>query len=279
MIVRQAANVLDILEYFARTKKPATLAELSEHFGWPRSSTFNLITTLSEKGYLYEPRPRAGYYPTLRWSAMARAAAEVEPLPSWTHALVADLSAQTGETSAIAAPAGTIAIFIDVVESSAPIRYFAQIGHRVPIHATSSGRALLLQYTADERDFIYRKIEFRQYGAGTLISINAVEAELRASLERGYCQNIDGFSRDLAGVAVPLPIGSRRLSVVVAGPEFRLGSKTADIANLLKSAIEKHRVRSDDDLSERFATLASGQIDKDGGSPGALAGARANRML
>jgi DNA-binding IclR family transcriptional regulator len=66
MIVRQAANVLDILEYFARTKKPATLAELADHFGWPRSSTFNLLTTLSEKGYLYEPRPRAGNYPTPR---------------------------------------------------------------------------------------------------------------------------------------------------------------------------------------------------------------------
>ena len=67
MIVRQAANVLEILEYFARTKRPATLAELASHFGWPRSSTFNLLTTLTEKGYLYEPRPRAGYYPTPRW--------------------------------------------------------------------------------------------------------------------------------------------------------------------------------------------------------------------
>ena len=69
MIVRQAANVLDIMEFFAQTKKPATLAEIADHFGWPRSSTFNLLATLSEKGYLYEPRPRAGFYPTPRWLA------------------------------------------------------------------------------------------------------------------------------------------------------------------------------------------------------------------
>ena len=53
MIVRQAANVLEIMEFFAQARKPATLAEIADHFGWPRSSTFNLLTTLSEKGYLY----------------------------------------------------------------------------------------------------------------------------------------------------------------------------------------------------------------------------------
>src|SRR5579864_678366 len=110
MIVRQAAYVLDVLEYFAQSKRPATLAEVADHFGWPRSSTFNLLTTLSEKGYLYEPRPRAGYYPTPKWLAMARMIAEVEPLPAWTHVLVVELSAQTGETVAIAAPAGTMAV-------------------------------------------------------------------------------------------------------------------------------------------------------------------------
>lgn len=241
MIVRQAANVLDIFEYFARTKKPTTLAELADHFNWPRSSTFNLLTTLSERGYLYEPRPRAGYYPTPRWLAMARQASEVEPLPAWSHALIADLSAETGETAAIAAPSGTMAVFIDVVESSAPIRYFAQIGHRIPIHATSSGRALLLQYTPEERDALYRKIEFKQYGPSTPISINAVETELRASIDRDYCESFADYSRDLAGVAVPLPIGDRRLSVVVAGPEFRIGDKTHDISIVLKRLVERHR--------------------------------------
>ncbi|NEV02101.1 IclR family transcriptional regulator [Bradyrhizobium uaiense] len=245
MIVRQAANVLEILEYFARMKKPATLADLADHFGWPRSSTFNLLTTLSEKGYLYEPRSRAGYYPTPRWLAMARLVSEVEPLPAWTHAVIADLSAETGETAAIAAPSGTMAVFIDVVESDAPIRYFAQIGHRIPIHATATGRALLLQYSPEERDAIYRKIEFRQYGPATPISIAAVEAELRASIDRGYCQSFSDFSRDLAGAAIPLPIGDRRLSIMVAGPEFRIRSRIGDVAATLKKFVERHRPNSD----------------------------------
>ena len=81
------------------SEQPATLAEIADHFGWPRSSTFNLLAALSEKGYLYEPRPRAGFYPTPRWLAMARMISEVEPLPPWTHTLISDLSAETGELS------------------------------------------------------------------------------------------------------------------------------------------------------------------------------------
>ncbi len=244
MIVRQAANVLEIMEFFAEAKKPATLAEIADHFGWPRSSTFNLLATLSEKGYLYEPRRRGGYYPTPRWLAMARRVFEVEPLPPWTHALISELSAETGETASIVAPSGVMAVFIDVVESEAPIRYFATIGHRIPIHASASGRALLLQYSKEERDQLYRKVEFRQYGPSTPISIEAVETELRNSIARGYCQSLGDYSRDLAGAAIPLPIGDRRLSVVVAGPEFRIGPKLPDVAALIARTVERLRPKS-----------------------------------
>ena len=244
MIVRQGANVLEIMEFFAQTKKPATLAEIADHFGWPRSSTFNLLATLSEKGYLYEPRRRGGYYPTPRWLAMAQMVSEVEPLPPWTHAPVSDLSAETGETASIVAPSGVMAVFIDVVESQAPIRYFATIGHRIPIHASASGRALLLQYTKEERDQLYRKIEFRQYGPSTPISIEAVETELRNSTARGYCVSFGDYSRDLAGAAIPLPVGDRRLSVVVAGPEFRIGPRVGEVAALISRTVERLRPKT-----------------------------------
>jgi IclR family acetate operon transcriptional repressor len=244
MIVRQAAHVLEIMEFFAQTKKPATLAEIADHFSWPRSSTFNLLATLSEKGYLYEPRRRSGYYPTPRWLTLARMVSEVEPLPPWTHALISELSAATGETASIVAPSGVMAVFIDVVESQAAIRYFATIGRRIPIHASAGGRALLLQYSKEERDSLYRKIEFRQYGPSTPISIEAVEAELRNSIARGYCQSFGDYSRDLAGAAIPLPIGDRRLSVVVAGPEFRIGPKLPDIAALIARTVDRLRPKT-----------------------------------
>jgi hypothetical protein len=40
-----------------------------------------------------------------------------------------------------------------------------------------------------------------------------------------------------------LPIGERRLSVVVAGPEYRIGDKTAAIAVTLQQFVERFRAQ------------------------------------
>jgi len=251
MQVKQAANVLELLEFFARRQRPATLAELSDELGWPRSSTFNLIGTLAEKGYLYEPRARGGYYPSPRWLAMAQAVSKAEPLPEAALQLVAEIAEETGETTAIGAPASTHAIFIHVMESKAPIRYFARVGHRLPIHASSTGRAILAQYTPAERQALYRKLSFERHSATTPMSIEAVEAEIRRSAARGYHFSNGDFSPDLVGVAFPLPVRRRRLSIVVAGPQFRCLEKAPVIAETIRLAMARFvgDLSADDELA------------------------------
>jgi len=125
------------------------------------------------------------------------------------------------------------------------VRYFAQVGHRLPIHATSTGRALLAQYTREERFALYRRIEFRQWSPTTPISIEAVEAELRRSAERGYHESLADFSPDAAGVALPLPVGDRRLSVVVAGPMFRMLDRLELVADTIRRAVKRHAALPD----------------------------------
>src|SRR3546814_4077104 len=76
--------------------------------------------------------------PSPRWLVLAEAVSRAEPLPEAYHRLAQDLMQATGETGAISAPAGIFATFVDVVESMQPVRYFARVGDRVPIHATRS---------------------------------------------------------------------------------------------------------------------------------------------
>jgi hypothetical protein len=196
MLNRQAANVLDLLEYFARRRRPATLAEIADENGWPRSSTFNIVSTLADRGYPYEPAVRGGYYPSPRWLGMAQTVADAEPLPEALQALVARIAQESGETTAIGAPAGTSAIFLFVVELAQPIRYFAQVGHRLPIQARATG---------------------------------------------GYHRSLAEFSPDLLGVALPLPLAARRLSIAIAGPMFRCVDRLEGLAGMLRNGIRDVR--------------------------------------
>jgi IclR family transcriptional regulator, acetate operon repressor len=238
MLVKQAANVLELMEYFARRKRPATLAEIADDLGWPRSSTFNLVGTIAEKGWLYEPRARSGYYPTPRWLTLARAVADAEPLPDAAYALASDIADKTGETTAIGALAGTNVVFLHVVESTQSVRYFAQVGDRVPVYASSVGRAILAQHSLDERRAIYRKIKFEQFSATTPMSIDSIEAELRQAAKRGYHQSSSEYIADLVGVSLSLPLGARQLSIVVAGPTSRCLERRQATAATMQKALQ-----------------------------------------
>lgn len=236
MYVKQAANVLELLEYFARRQTPARLAEIADDLGWPRSSTFNIVSTVVEKGFLYEPQSRNGYYPTPRWLALAQEVSHAEPVPEQFIQLANDLARETGETAAISTVAGTRAMFVHVAESNQSVRYFAQVGDRVPIQASSAGRALLEQLSVVEREALYRKIRFDAYSSTSPTSPEAVEKELVAANRRGYQQSNAEYTPDLAGVALPLR-GPRPLSIVVVGPVSRCLDKRPETAAILKKRI------------------------------------------
>jgi DNA-binding IclR family transcriptional regulator len=230
-------NALDLIEFFAQTRKPASLAEVQQHFGWPRSSTYNILSTLVERGYMYEPARRGGYYPTPRLQRVADTIVTADGLNEHLTALLYRLSKETGETAIIAAAAGTHSVYLDVIEARSPIRYAASPGARIPIHAGASGRALLSQYSPAERQSVLRKVNFERYGANALMSAEAVEKEIEASLERGWFQSLHEYNADLAAVSLPLNVDDRRLAVVVAGPVSRLGAQCGDVAEKLKLAV------------------------------------------
>lgn len=240
VLVRQAANVLELLEFFAAHKKPASLAQVAQHFGWPRSSTFNLLSTLIERGFLYEPRPRGGYYPTPRWLALAQEIVAAEPLPEALVRLVRDLAERSGETVWISAPSGQHAVLLEVVQSTQAVRYTAEAGKRVPLYATASGQAILSQMTPAQCASLLRKTVFERYSSGTPMSVEAVEESIRRSLERGWFQSASAFSRDLGGASVPIVADGRILSVTVAGPLFRVAGRMEDFGRELHRAVARH---------------------------------------
>ena len=236
--VKQAANVLDLIEFFAEHKRPATLAEIANHFAWPRSSTFNLLGTLAERGYLYEPRSRGGYYPSPLWSSQLQSIQRAEPILDQFRALLRALVERTGETAVLAAASGSHAVFIDVIESHHAIRYTATQGKLIPLHVTATGRALLSQLSPADRASILRRAAFERYTPTTLMSVAAVEKEIQRSIDRGWFEGAAEYTADLGGVAMPLPIPHRQYAVLVAWPRSRIKGRCAELATIVAAEVK-----------------------------------------
>lgn len=239
MTVKQAAQVLDVLEYFALHQKPVTLSELADHFGWPRSSTFNLLTTLAERGYLFEPRPRVGYYPTSILTDVLEKITAGQPAPPDSKALLKELASTSGETAVLAAQAGMNVVFLDVVESAQAVRYTAPRGKVVPLVASATGRALLAQRPAQYRAALLRKAEFRAFTSHTLMSADAVEAEIQRSLTRGWFVGRQEYSQGLSAVAFAVSVHGLSYAVMIAGPEQRLATKLEHVARQARDIIQR----------------------------------------
>lgn len=240
MNVKQAANVLDLIEFFAKHQRPATLAEVARHFDWPRSSTFNLLGTLASRGYLYEPRARGGYYPSPLWLSLLHQIDQSAPIPEQLRGMLLALAQRTGETAVLAAVSGSHAVFIDAVESSHAIRYTARPGKLVPLHTTATGRALLSMMPAQERGKVLRRVTFERYTPTTLMSVAAVEKEIERSVQRGWFEGNAEFTTDLGGVALPLALPHRHFAVLVAGPMYRVQARSQELAGLIAEEIRRH---------------------------------------
>jgi DNA-binding IclR family transcriptional regulator len=237
--VKQAANVLDLMDFFATHQRPATLAEIAKHFDWPKTSTFNLLGTLARRGFLYEPRTRGGYYPAPIWASLVQRIERAQPITQAMHEMLEFLVAETGETIVLAAVSGANALFVAAIESPQAIRYAAAPGRMIPLHVTATGRALLSEMSPDERAAVLRKAKFERYTGATLMTIAEVDEEIRRSLERGWFQGYSEFTPDLGGIALPLPLADRHLAVLVAGPMFRVQARYPELAAMLSKAIKR----------------------------------------
>lgn len=237
--IRQIENLLDLMEFFAARGGAASLAQITAHFGWPRSSTFNLLGTLTGRGYLFEPEGRGQFYPTPRWLAMAQAVAAAEPIPEPLLRLARAVNLASGETVCIGAASGEGFVYLEVLLAEAPVRYAPRIGQRIPLHATAAGMGVLSLWPAVQRAKLLGRIDYPRYGSGTPMDAAAVEAEIVASLARGWFRSLSNYTPDLGGVALPVRVGARIYAVTVAGPRDRVEPQMPGIAALLQAEITR----------------------------------------
>lgn len=235
--VKSADRTILILEAFARALAPMPLSELARQVGIPVSACHGLVRTLAARGYLYEAAPRRGYYPTLRWLDKARLVAAHDPVVERVAPAMEALARATGETVVIAKRAGQSTVYLKVVESRHPVRYSAQAGDQRPLHASSIGKALLMDMPREERDALLADYRLTRITAATLTSRERLEQDLASGLKRGWTQSRGENIPDVVAIAAPLRIAGETYGLGVAGPAHRMMPQLArQAARLVKAA-------------------------------------------
>src|SRR5262249_25582586 len=140
-----------VFETYADEGRALSLSELALRLDMPASSCLLLIRTLLRRGYLYEAGSRLAYYPTRRMLELATRVARHDPVVERLAPALAALRDKTTETVALSKLQGERAIYLSIFDSPHMLRPYISAGTLRPLHATSTGKALLGGLTEGER--------------------------------------------------------------------------------------------------------------------------------
>lgn len=233
--VKTAVRTLKIFEAFAVRQSPMNLSELAVQLGAPPSSCLLLLRTLLGRGYLFETKKNT-YYPTGRMQSFCAEIALNDSIVARTLPTLTHLRDLTGETTALVKRQDTSLIYLSVVETQEPIRAIVNVGTLRPLHATSTGKALLSLMSADERAALIKRIKLSKLTDRTITSATALKKNIDLSIKRGWFRGEGESFPDLGAVSIPVQIEGAAYAVAIMGPSARIDRNEERFGQLLIEA-------------------------------------------
>ncbi|WP_127586737.1 IclR family transcriptional regulator [Paenibacillus koleovorans] len=224
-INKSASRTVDLLSLLSQHKKPMTLTEISSQLKIPKSSTFEIVYTLVEKGFLEVDDDQ------LKTFKMGMKLFEVgvsflnhTDLHQISRPLLDELMAKTGDTVFLAVEDNGEIVYLDKVESySSAIRSNALLGSRNKMYYTGLGKALLASYSNEKVKQIIGSGSLPTRTDRTIKHYEELILELAKIRERGF--SIDDRESEPELYCFAAPIYDRSGKAVAAVSVATLYSK------------------------------------------------------
>ena len=223
-MIESADRVLRVLESFAPHERYASLGDIAERVGLPKSSVHRLLVTLVGHGFVDRDPTTRRYRLGIKLFELGSAAIHERGLHSAAHPVLEELARATGETCHLAVLSGGEAVYVYKIDGPASIVMSSRVGGRAPCHATSIGKVLAGWAGPDVLREICIK-EMRVYTPNTITTFSAFEEELNKVRRLGYALDLEEFEEGLRCIAAPVrdQAGSVVSALGIAGTRSRFG--------------------------------------------------------
>jgi IclR family acetate operon transcriptional repressor len=230
--IRAVDRVVDVLDALRDRPRGASLAQLAEAVGLPRSSAFRYLATLEARGYVERDGSEAVYRLGPVFGSRSRwdVAAVARPL-------LEELRDRFQETINLGVLDGNAVAYLEIVESPMAIRFSARPGDRNAIHSTALGKALAAQLGDAEVRRILTAEGMAPVTRRTITDEERYLSDLEGVRRRGYALD-DGENEEGGGcVAVAVRGANVPAAISLSAPASRLSpERVAEVAAALREA-------------------------------------------
>ncbi len=218
-----------LLEVIAQKDTPFTLQSIVEETGLPKPSMHRMLTQLESAGILQRDGNGRHYATGRRLMRLAENVLLNNTTHGARHAVLSNLVNDLGESCNITAFSGSEVLYLDRVETPAPLRFYLQPGSRVPAHCSATGKLFLSQMAPAQRRRLLSAAPLQGFTNNSLTTFEAVDAELDQVREQGYAFDNEEFLPGLLclGVLVPSRNGNSNMGLAVQAPIMRFSKEKA----------------------------------------------------
>lgn len=213
-----------LLEVIARKNQFFSLQGLVDELGLPKPTLHRMLQQLESAGMIQRDGDGRQYSSGLRLRRMAENLLLNNTVHGARHAILRQLVEEVGESCNITSCTGNEVVYLDRVETVAPLRFYLHPGSRVPVHCSASGKLFLAQMTPSQRRRLLGHVALAKYTDKTLLTMDQVEAEIDRVRRDGYAVDNEEFLPGLVCVAVLVPVkeGKSNIAVAIQAPTLRM---------------------------------------------------------
>jgi len=224
-----AQRLLTLLEVISVKDQFFTLQGMVEETGMPKPTLHRMLQQLEGLGMLQREADGRHYSQGGRLQRLAENLLLNDTVRSARHSILASLVEEVGESCNITALSNGEVLYLDRVETSAPLRFYLQPGSRVPVHCSASGKLFLAQMAPAQRRRLLADMPLKNFTHNTLTDHQALEQEIQIVKQQGYAFDDEEFLPGLLCIAVLAsnPSGVSNIGVAIQAPIMRFNHDQA----------------------------------------------------
>jgi DNA-binding IclR family transcriptional regulator len=243
---QSVSRAVALLKSFSDSQPEWTLGELAQRVGLAKATAHRLLAALESERLIVRNVATGGYRPGPELVALGGVAVRANDLRTVSRPVLETLAADSGETTTLEVLSGSSVVILDEVSSRHMLGMSQEVGARLPVHATSTGKLLLAHLDEEEAENILDG-PLQRLTERTVSSRRLLREQLRVICEQGFAVTDGELEAGFVAVAAPVIDYSGRVvaAVSVGGPEGRLqGDKLGQVVQQTRTAAA--------DISHRF---------------------------
>jgi DNA-binding IclR family transcriptional regulator len=199
------------------------LSELARETGLNKTTAFRLLSALESEGLVGRAADGESYVLGTEIVVMGGRALRGNTLRAVARPVLEALAAETRETASLEILAGDQVLVVDEIIGGYLMSGVPSLGSRWPVHAVSTGQALLAFMPREQAAALLR-VPLRPVTAFTITDRAALLVELDAVRARGYSVADESLEVGLVAIAAPVfnHDGQVVAAVSIAGPKVRI---------------------------------------------------------